>query len=186
MLVFKIMALQQIWFKSFFDFRSSAIAASQNVHVLAIIIFYAFHTKFSLTLILFDMFVLRIMLLNVLHVANLIKISITFLCLFLFFSVMSTLCVTMHNKESFLHKNMQIRSLFFQFWKKLKINFKICSMHVKKCAYANTRQSKGIRLRLQNESTGLNEQLPALLFQRSTIQTNSMQEEARVNQCYLT
>ena len=52
---------------------------------------------------------------------------------------------------------------------------------MEKCTYANTRQSQGIRLRMQNESTGLNEQLTVSPFQRDTIQTKSTQEEVRVN-----
>ena len=52
---------------------------------------------------------------------------------------------------------------------------------IKKHTYANKRQSQRIRIRLQSESTGLDEQLPVLLFQRSTMQTKSMQEEVQVN-----
>ena len=54
----------------------------------------------------------------------------------------------------------------------------LLTMHfIKKCTYVSARQSQGIRLRLQSESKGLNESLPALIFQRSTIQTKSMQRK---------
>ena len=57
----------------------------------------------------------------------------------------------------------------------------VAKCNVEKQTCANTRQIQGIRLRMQSDSIGLNEQLPVFPFQRDTTQTKSMQEEVRGN-----
>ena len=52
---------------------------------------------------------------------------------------------------------------------------------IKKHTYVNTRQNQRMRLRLQSESTCLNEHLPACHSQRDKMHTKSMKEEVRGN-----
>ena len=53
--------------------------------------------------------------------------------------------------------------------------------HIKKYPNANARQSEGNKAEMQSKSKGQNEQLPVSPFQRDTMQTKSMQEEAQGN-----
>ena len=52
---------------------------------------------------------------------------------------------------------------------------------IKKHPNTNTKQSRGIRQRMQSVLKRQNEQLPVSPFQRDTMQTKSMQEEVRGN-----
>ena len=63
----------------------------------------------------------------------------------------------------------------------LKDFFLLSIENIKKYPNTNTKQSQGIRQRMQSESKRKNEQPPVSLFQRDTIQTKSMQEKVRGN-----
>ena len=71
-----------------------------------------------------------------------------------------------HYIDFIVSKFSNLSILTFWLWK--------ITHDTKKHTYTQTRQSQGIKIRMQSESTGLNEQLPVSPFQRDAMQKNSM------------